>query len=92
MTRLLPCLIYAREPGIGPTNFITGSARRASSSRQPLKGTPMASQARDPVCGVIVDTDKRRVEYKEADYYFCSDTCRSRFKEHPEDYAKPPLI
>lgn len=52
----------------------------------------MAATARDPVCGSLVDTkigQRRKVEYGQASYYFCSDTCRSRFREHPDDYVPP---
>ena len=53
----------------------------------------MAATARDPVCGTIVDIGMRQgrmVEYKSASYFFCSDTCQSRFREHPDDYVPPP--
>ena len=45
---------------------------------------------RDPVCGAIVDPKKvkgHKEDYKNTLYYFCSDTCRNRFRKSPEDYV-----
>ncbi|HEY0235826.1 MAG TPA: heavy metal translocating P-type ATPase [Afipia sp.] len=43
----------------------------------------------DPVCGMRVDPRAPkggRVHYKEQDYFFCSDRCRTRFEAEPEKY------
>lgn len=45
----------------------------------------------DPVCGMKVDprTSKRRFSYKNVDYFFCSDRCRTRFEAEPEKFLAP---
>lgn len=43
----------------------------------------------DPVCGMRVDPQAPkggRVHYKDQDYFFCSDRCRTRFTGEPEKY------
>lgn len=44
--------------------------------------------AKDPVCGMDVDseTSKRKFNYKNNDYYFCSDSCLKKFSQNPENY------
>jgi len=52
----------------------------------------MPTNARDPVCGAPVDFQQgkgRKENYENSDYYFCSDTCRDRFKQSPKDYVPP---
>ena len=44
---------------------------------------------KDPVCGMQVD-DKNaaaRSEHEGETYYFCSEGCKKRFDENPEQYA-----
>jgi uncharacterized protein len=44
--------------------------------------------ATDPVCGMTVDRSKALTErYAGHVHYFCSEHCRSRFREDPERYA-----
>ena len=46
----------------------------------------MAS-AKDPVCGMDVDTSTDlKVEYEGQTYYFCSRGCKLEFEEDPEKY------
>jgi len=43
----------------------------------------------DPVCGMNVD-DKEiasQSEYLGAEYYFCSEDCKHKFDQRPEDYV-----
>ena len=52
----------------------------------------MDKNARDPVCGASVEVQKgksRTENYENSEYYFCSDTCRDRFKQSPKDYVPP---
>jgi Cu+-exporting ATPase len=51
----------------------------------------MNSDARDPVCGMRVDPDKRRFSYNHAGqtYYFCCDGCRTKFQVDPDGYLIP---
>jgi len=41
----------------------------------------------DPVCNMVVSSDSEYYyEYDEKHYYFCSEHCLRKFKEHPEQY------
>ena len=45
------------------------------------------NQHRDPVCNMMVSGDSQyRHHYADKDYYFCSEHCLHKFKEHPEQY------
>jgi P-type Cu+ transporter len=44
--------------------------------------------ARDPVCGMEVDTDTAiRVQHGDHTHYFCSETCREKFLADPAAYG-----
>lgn len=47
-----------------------------------------SSIVKDPVCGMDVDTalSKRKFNYNNHDYYFCSDSCLKKFSQNPENY------
>lgn len=47
---------------------------------------------KDPVCGMEVDEKKAnsKIENDGKTYYFCSETCQSKFKAEPARYAKAP--
>jgi YHS domain-containing protein len=44
----------------------------------------------DPVCGAILDekSSKFKITYEGETYYFCSITCKKRFKRHPMKFVK----
>jgi Cu+-exporting ATPase len=45
------------------------------------------SQHKDPVCNMMVSSDSPYHHlYADKDYYFCSEHCLTKFKEHPEQY------
>ena len=47
------------------------------------------SQARDPVCGMMVDTaTAKSTIHNGRAYYFCSETCRNTFEKSPQDWAE----
>ena len=48
----------------------------------------MATTAKDPVCGMMVDiaTAKHTFEHGGANYYFCCSGCRTKFAADPERY------
>ncbi|HWQ36696.1 MAG TPA: YHS domain-containing protein [Blastocatellia bacterium] len=48
----------------------------------------MASHT-DPVCGMQVDEENAagESEYLEQRYYFCSEDCKHKFDQRPEDYV-----
>jgi Cu+-exporting ATPase len=44
-------------------------------------------QYQDPVCSMVVSNDSEfHVHHEDKDYYFCSEHCLQKFKEHPEKY------
>ena len=61
-------------------NGVTGSGGSVPSVRP--------TQARDPVCGMTVDTGTAKTSvHRSAVYYFCSDECRSKFEASPATYT-----
>lgn len=48
----------------------------------------MADTAKDPVCGMMVDTDNPAAtyEYQGTTYYFCAPGCKVAFEKDPEKY------
>ncbi len=50
-----------------------------------------AKQARDPVCGMMVDIDKDAFHsfYEGTDYYFCASECKRLFERDPAKYLVP---
>jgi len=46
--------------------------------------------AMDPVCYGEVDEENatHRVNYQGQEFYFCTASCRKKFEEKPEKYAK----
>jgi P-type Cu+ transporter len=46
------------------------------------------SQVKDPVCGMIIDTEDAAgsTTYESQDVYFCSDQCRRDFEADPGRY------
>jgi Cu+-exporting ATPase len=49
----------------------------------------MAEEAKDPVCGMQVRTDKAAAtsSYKGKTYYFCAEGCKKKFDQNPEAYT-----
>ena len=46
------------------------------------------AQAKDPVCGMTVDTKSaEKADYKGKTYYFCSREDKQTFEKSPEKYA-----
>ncbi|MEO6966676.1 MAG: heavy metal-binding domain-containing protein [Acidobacteriaceae bacterium] len=43
---------------------------------------------KDPVCGMAVNPDKAAAKagFANQDFYFCSQGCAAKFREHPEKY------
>lgn len=48
----------------------------------------MAQEARDPVCGMMVDipTAQYKSEFRGKTYYFCAAGCKTAFERNPEQY------
>jgi Cu+-exporting ATPase len=49
-------------------------------------------QARDLVCGMMVDIDKAafRTTHQGIDYYFCASECRKTFEANPAKFVAAP--
>src|SRR5579863_7420985 len=52
----------------------------------------VADSARDPVCGMTVQTasSKHQHEHAGRNYYFCCASCAEKFKDEPEKYLNKP--
>ena len=50
----------------------------------------MATMAKDPVCGMDVDTSNPAAtsEHEGQTYYFCAPGCKRRFEQNPAQYLK----
>ena len=66
------------------------SAAETSFRREHIPEQP-PDPARDPVCGMTVDTrTAHRAEHAGADYFFCSAGCRDKFTAEPARYLAAP--
>lgn len=51
---------------------------------------PIANAARDPVCGMTVEpSDDISWVHRGHTYYFCSMSCRGRFRASPQQFTGP---
>ncbi|MEK7193414.1 MAG: YHS domain-containing protein [Patescibacteria group bacterium] len=41
----------------------------------------------DPVCGMEASGGLFKADYKDKNYYFCSDHCREKFAANPDNYV-----
>ncbi len=68
-------------------------APRQVFTRRPFDGSLVtrstAMSVKDPVCGMEIEKEQAagRLEHDGKAYYFCSDACKEKFAENPEDYA-----
>lgn len=48
------------------------------------------TMSKDPVCGMNVDENNSqyRSEHKGKQYSFCSEQCKSKFDQNPEQYSR----
>lgn len=54
-------------------------------------GNPPATTARDPVCGMKVDTANAPTSHVQgADYHFCCERCKTTFDRKPHLYVGHP--
>jgi Cu+-exporting ATPase len=57
--------------------------QQSGKSEQEVKKT-----AADPVCGMTVEIPSdHRYDYRGKAFYFCSDSCRSKFQADPAKYV-----
>lgn len=56
----------------------------------PVTKVGLASEERDPVCGMLLDPEKapEKYEYGGNRYYFCSRTCQAQFEAAPEYFLR----
>jgi Cu+-exporting ATPase len=50
----------------------------------------MANTQRDPVCGMEIDAQDAAgtSQHQGRTYYFCSEGCKEKFEQNPQQYAK----
>jgi Cu+-exporting ATPase len=77
-----------------PTTQKTCCCAQATNDSDATKRVAMsiaAGDARDPVCGMVVDagTAKHRVEHDGQTHYFCCDGCKAKFLADPTRFLKP---
>ena len=55
-----------------------------------MEGNKMDNKVNDPVCGMMVDSEKAAssIEYDGKVYYFCAQGCRAQFEKEPMKYIK----
>ena len=55
-----------------------------------MDASELTAEARDPVCGMVVDPSagKPRHEHAGRTYHFCSEGCRARFAAAPDEYVE----
>jgi multidrug efflux pump subunit AcrA (membrane-fusion protein)/YHS domain-containing protein len=76
----------------GDRIVVSGNFLIDSESRFQLAGRgPVAPAAdgKDPVCGMAVDAAKteHKAQFGGKTYYFCSESCKSKFTAHPASYV-----
>lgn len=66
-----------------------GAPHREAAGEARHAAAPPVSEARDPVCGMMVEVASARhtAEHDGRTYYFCCGGCRQRFVTAPERYA-----
>jgi xanthine dehydrogenase accessory factor len=71
-------------------------AKMPSASLKPAGHLPVlaAVEAKDPVCGMLVDSAKARYksEYRDSWVYFCCASCKQKFDREPSRYAVPAQV
>jgi len=56
---------------------------------EPAAKVGLSGEYRDPVCGMHVDpTTPFTAEYRDRNYYFCSESCRHQFEHEPKRFAR----
>jgi Cu+-exporting ATPase len=71
--------------------FIADPGKYLAKASAPASAEPVAGLAKDPVCGMTVDshTAKHRHSHEGHPYYFCSARCREKFIADPMKYLAP---
>jgi xanthine dehydrogenase accessory factor len=63
----------------------TGTSAPAAKMTLPL----LRQEARDPICGMMVDVGgaKYKSEFRDSSFYFCCSRCKQTFDQQPEKYS-----
>ena len=70
-------------------NWIAGLVFSGVLMAAPADKKAEPAQAKDPVCGMTVETkDSESAEYKGKKYYFCSKDEKATFEKSPEKFVK----
>jgi len=88
--RYVPCPVSSQTPPPGPPAAVTSAAPGLDKgAQQPTALTETPALAKDPVCGMNVETtvqNLHRTLYQGKTYYFCNDRCKEQFDREPERY------
>jgi len=88
------CAGCAEKFKAAPEKYLHSPARSSTpglvSLTPPAPSPASSALAKDPVCGMAVDsgTAKRRLDHAGKTYYFCSAGCLEKFSAHPEEYLR----
>ncbi len=62
---------------------------RVRGGNSPHQAGIMAQQAKDPVCGMTVDTaSAEHTNHQGKEYFFCSAACKTKFEKNPQQYVR----
>jgi YHS domain-containing protein len=83
----------AEEHRVRPADFLSELHAATTQRRGESKGDIFLSggiMAIDPVCGMEINEDsaKAQTQFAGKKYYFCSEDCRKKFEEHPDEYME----
>lgn len=75
-------------PVAGPPKFQEHMSKRKGITMDIEMQNSIQSDAHDPVCGMVVKKQNasHTLEHEGDQYFFCSSTCKSKFKVSPERY------
>jgi xanthine dehydrogenase accessory factor len=69
--------------------IIQVNGTRAAAPRAQAQSPVLAQEAKDPICGMMVDMSraKYKSEFRGNSFYFCCSGCKQKFDKQPEKYA-----
>ena len=69
--------------------IIQVNGTRAAAPRAQAQSPVLTQEAKDPICGMMVDMSraKYKSEFRGNSFYFCCSGCKQKFDKQPEKYA-----
>ncbi|MDK5224978.1 heavy metal-binding domain-containing protein, partial [Serratia nevei] len=80
--------ICIRRVTVKNDNAVEHNNQTASEQTSSPDESHVVQKVRDPVCGMVILPDKAHssIRYQDHQLYFCSASCESKFKAHPDHY------